>query len=393
MVTPLRMPSTMPPRRGRPWTATARSSSGTKARDGCWAGPRPRSWAAPPRTCWPRRAPPGAPAGQPHWSGTLALRHRDGRTVTVWLLAHRRHSTDGDGAAAGSSSPPGRRRPAARGTIRCAAAIMVQSPCAMAVYDDRLRLHGINDAMAEAVGHAGGAPPGAAASSEIGGRPAGREVGAAHAPRCSPSGRAQGRADLSCGPPTRAARTPGRPAIAPLTDDSEGADRGVCHRRTTSPSSTWPGSGCSWSTRRACASAPRSTSPARPRSWPTSASRPSPTSSASTCWTRPSTAANRRPARSPRRSPCAGPPTSRSPRAAPRPWSSRARRTSTRPPPRRPTPCRSGHTIVATDPADTLSDSGSPGTRYAARGSRSWASTPRCRCRSGPGARPSGWPS
>lgn len=35
-----------------------------------------------------------APAG-PRWDGTVTLRHRDGRTVSVWLLAHHHRSEDG----------------------------------------------------------------------------------------------------------------------------------------------------------------------------------------------------------------------------------------------------------------------------------------------------------
>ncbi|MYS74640.1 PAS sensor protein, partial [Streptomyces sp. SID5926] len=39
----------------------------------------------------------GTPPGHDdeQWSGTLALRHRDGHTVSVWVLAHRRPAADG----------------------------------------------------------------------------------------------------------------------------------------------------------------------------------------------------------------------------------------------------------------------------------------------------------
>ncbi|WP_319664598.1 PAS domain-containing protein, partial [Streptomyces ipomoeae] len=90
--------------------------------------------------------------GSLSWSGTVALRHRDGRTVTAWLLAHHRASKDGDGGGGWlvlcPLDDPG---PLVRDDP-LAAAVMVQSPCAMAVFDDRLRLRGINDVMADAVG-------------------------------------------------------------------------------------------------------------------------------------------------------------------------------------------------------------------------------------------------
>ncbi|MCD7438083.1 PAS domain-containing SpoIIE family protein phosphatase/ATP-binding protein [Streptomyces lincolnensis] len=87
----------------------------------------------------------------PRWDGTLTLRHRDGSTVAVWLLAHRREPADdrpgrwlvvtpleGDGP-----SPPGDPLDDAR---------LVQSPCAVAIYDERLRLRRMNGAMAEILG-------------------------------------------------------------------------------------------------------------------------------------------------------------------------------------------------------------------------------------------------
>ncbi|MEU1406579.1 SpoIIE family protein phosphatase [Streptomyces sp. NPDC005728] len=85
------------------------------------------------------------------WEGTVGLRHRDGRTVDVWLLAHRRPPGNGHGGdwlvvtpltgrdAAAPDDPLGR-------------AGLIQSPCAVAVYDDALRLRRMNDAMAEVIG-------------------------------------------------------------------------------------------------------------------------------------------------------------------------------------------------------------------------------------------------
>ncbi|HKO85160.1 MAG TPA: PAS domain-containing protein, partial [Actinomycetota bacterium] len=79
-----------------------------------------------------------APAG-PRWDGTVALRHRDGHEVSVWLLAHHRPPRDDapgqwllvtplDGAGPQSPDDP------------LATAVLTQSPCAVAVYDERLRL-------------------------------------------------------------------------------------------------------------------------------------------------------------------------------------------------------------------------------------------------------------
>ncbi|WP_405593726.1 SpoIIE family protein phosphatase [Streptomyces sp. NBC_01092] len=82
------------------------------------------------------------------WDGVLTLRHRDGGTVSVWLLAHRVRPQDegpehwlvvtpieGDGPR-----PPGD----PLGEVS-----LLASPCAMAIYDERLRLCRINSVMAE----------------------------------------------------------------------------------------------------------------------------------------------------------------------------------------------------------------------------------------------------
>ncbi|MEU0584739.1 SpoIIE family protein phosphatase [Streptomyces sp. NPDC006132] len=85
------------------------------------------------------------------WSGTLALRHRDGRTVPVWVLAHRR-PPDGpettDWLAVSPPRAPGRELPEDP-LVRAA---LTQSPCATMIFDDRFRLRGVNDAMADLVG-------------------------------------------------------------------------------------------------------------------------------------------------------------------------------------------------------------------------------------------------
>ncbi|MEU9307461.1 SpoIIE family protein phosphatase [Streptomyces sp. NPDC048256] len=85
------------------------------------------------------------------WDGTVTLRHRDGRSVRVWLLAHRLPARADDPGQwlvvtplAGGGTDPS--------DALLAAAGLVQSPCAVAVYDERLRLRRLNDAMREVVG-------------------------------------------------------------------------------------------------------------------------------------------------------------------------------------------------------------------------------------------------
>ncbi|MDQ0597031.1 PAS domain-containing protein [Streptomyces canus] len=72
--------------------------------------------------------------GGPRWDGTVTLRHRDGGTVSVWLLAHHSRSRDGSPGhwlvvtpLEVTASPDG----------PLATAALVQSPCAVAVYDER----------------------------------------------------------------------------------------------------------------------------------------------------------------------------------------------------------------------------------------------------------------
>ncbi|MEV5438370.1 SpoIIE family protein phosphatase [Streptomyces sp. NPDC052682] len=82
------------------------------------------------------------------WSGTLTLRHRDGHSVAVWVLAHRRPPEDGgpgDWLAVTPLEDSGHdlvEDPLVRTAL-------TQSPCATMIFDERLRLRGINDAMAD----------------------------------------------------------------------------------------------------------------------------------------------------------------------------------------------------------------------------------------------------
>ncbi|MBN0042661.1 SpoIIE family protein phosphatase [Streptomyces actuosus] len=118
--------------------------------------------------------PPGpAPAG-PRWNGTLALRHRDGHTVSVWLLAHHVAAQDdrpGHWLVVTPLDPGDPDDP----DDPLAVAGLMQSPCAVAVYDDRLRLRRMNDAMAAVAGLPGDRLRGLTPA-EIGGTPQSEEM-------------------------------------------------------------------------------------------------------------------------------------------------------------------------------------------------------------------------
>ncbi|MGC9539476.1 SpoIIE family protein phosphatase [Streptomyces sp. UG1] len=82
------------------------------------------------------------------WDGILTLRHRDGGTVSVWLLAHRVRPRD-DGHHQWLVVTPiegdGPRLP----DDPLDDVGLLASPCAVAIYDERLRLRRINPVMAE----------------------------------------------------------------------------------------------------------------------------------------------------------------------------------------------------------------------------------------------------
>ncbi|MFD9491888.1 SpoIIE family protein phosphatase [Streptomyces sp. NPDC060005] len=161
--------------------------------------------------------PPG-PAGR-RWDGVLALRHRDGQVVDVWLLAHHLDGTD-DWLLV---TPLDGRQPRAQddSLIR---AVLTQSPCAMAVYDERLRLYGINDAMSQVIGLPEDRIRGLTVA-EIGGRPASREIEREMADVLA-SGRGRDVETYArAGGEDRAHAWLAR--IAPLTD-TDGRVRGVC---------------------------------------------------------------------------------------------------------------------------------------------------------------------
>ncbi|MFF4112903.1 SpoIIE family protein phosphatase [Streptomyces sp. NPDC001714] len=111
---------------------------------------------------------PRAPVGA-RWDGTLGLRHRDGRTIPVWLLAHHNPAHDerpGHWLVVSPLDGGGPRTPG----DPLATAALTQSPCAIAVYDDQLRLRRMNDAMAEVIGLAEERVQGLRVT-EIGGKP------------------------------------------------------------------------------------------------------------------------------------------------------------------------------------------------------------------------------
>ncbi|GGL63761.1 hypothetical protein GCM10010129_04300 [Streptomyces fumigatiscleroticus] len=93
-------------------------------------------------------APPGP--GDARWSGTLALRHRDGHTVTVWVLAHRTEGAD-DGPGCWLAVTPLDAPDTDRSEDPLVRAALAQSPCATMIFDERLRLRGVNDAMVDLI--------------------------------------------------------------------------------------------------------------------------------------------------------------------------------------------------------------------------------------------------
>ncbi|WAZ25859.1 SpoIIE family protein phosphatase [Streptomyces cinnabarinus] len=162
------------------------------------------------------------PAG-PRWDGTLPLRHQDGHRVRVWLLAHHRPPQDGapghwlvvtplEATDAHSTDDP------------LATVALTQSPCAVAVYDERLRLRRINDAMAQVIGLPEERIQGLRIS-EIGGKPQSEEL-EEHMAGVLATGRARDvQTYMRAGGEDRAHAWLAR--MAPVTD-AGGRVRGVC---------------------------------------------------------------------------------------------------------------------------------------------------------------------
>ncbi|KJY38872.1 hypothetical protein VR46_29255, partial [Streptomyces sp. NRRL S-444] len=85
------------------------------------------------------------PAGQERWSGTVALRHRDGRRLEVGLLAHRLASTDGTARWLVASAVT--REPGPPWGEPLQEWAFTQSPCFLAIFDADLRLVRANAGM------------------------------------------------------------------------------------------------------------------------------------------------------------------------------------------------------------------------------------------------------
>ncbi|WP_086562391.1 SpoIIE family protein phosphatase [Streptomyces africanus] len=99
----------------------------------------------------PARGGPPAFAGLSRWSGDVALRHHDGRKLTVRVLAH--HRAPGTGAPAWLLlSALTRRQPRPALDESLVSWSFTQSPCcALALYDTRLRLRRANEGMQRAM--------------------------------------------------------------------------------------------------------------------------------------------------------------------------------------------------------------------------------------------------
>ncbi|WP_314408635.1 SpoIIE family protein phosphatase [Streptomyces kroppenstedtii] len=166
---------------------------------------------------------PGPSAADHRWTGTLALRHDDGGTLCVRLLAHRRRPELGDRSDWLVVTP------LENGTLAgqdeaLAATFLDQSPCATAIFDERLRLRRVNAVMAESLGlpeeHIRGLR-----IPEIGGRPQNEEL-EGHMLRVLRTGRREDvQTYLGTAPAGRAQAWLAR--MAPLTD-AGGRVRGIC---------------------------------------------------------------------------------------------------------------------------------------------------------------------
>ncbi|MEU5540469.1 PAS domain-containing protein, partial [Streptomyces sp. NPDC020362] len=162
------------------------------------------------------------PAGT-RWEGTVALRHRDGRTVSVWLLVHRRLASDGRGGNWLVVTPLTGRDPAAPDDPLERAGL-IQAPCAVAVYDDSLRLRRMNAAMAEVIGLPEDRLRGLRIS-EIGGKPQSEELEQSMLQVLGTGRPLDVQTYMRTGGGERAHTWQAR--MAPVTD-TEGRVRGVC---------------------------------------------------------------------------------------------------------------------------------------------------------------------
>ncbi|GGU01468.1 SpoIIE family protein phosphatase [Streptomyces coeruleorubidus] len=158
------------------------------------------------------------------WSGTVTLRHRDGHAVSAWVVAHRRPPDGPETAEWLAVSPP-------EALVRelpddpLVRAALTQSPCATMIFDERLRLRGVNDAMAALVGLPADRLRGLRPT-DIGSRPQNAEL-EEYLRRVLSTGRRQDmQTYMKASGESRAAHA-WLARLAPLTDDS-GRVRGVC---------------------------------------------------------------------------------------------------------------------------------------------------------------------
>ncbi|GLW46670.1 hypothetical protein Stsp02_23320 [Streptomyces sp. NBRC 14336] len=184
---------------------------------------------------WPADAVVGGPAARlladgelpvpagPRWDGTVPLRHQDGHRVRVWLLAHHRPPRDG---APGSWLVVTPLEPTGPGDTDdpLATAGLDQSPCAIAVYDERLRLRRLNHAMARVIGLPEERIRGLRVS-EIGGKAQSEELEAQMAGVLATGRSRDVQTFMRAGGEERAHAWLAR--MAPVTD-ADGRVRGVC---------------------------------------------------------------------------------------------------------------------------------------------------------------------
>ncbi|MFH8463211.1 SpoIIE family protein phosphatase [Streptomyces sp. NPDC017991] len=162
------------------------------------------------------------PSADDRWIGTLALRHEDGRTLRVWLLAHRRRPELGDRSDWLVVTPLENGTPEAQDDS-LASTFLDQSPCATAIFDERLRLRRVNAVMAESMALPEERIRGLRIS-EIGGRPQNEEL-EGHMLRVLLTGRREDvQTYLGTAPAGRAQAWLAR--MAPLTD-AGGRVRGI----------------------------------------------------------------------------------------------------------------------------------------------------------------------
>jgi PAS domain S-box-containing protein len=157
------------------------------------------------------------------WDGTLTLRHRDGSAVPVWLLAHR-WDPEGEGARRWVVVTPLENDGPVSPDDPLERAPLLQSPCAVAIYDERLRLRRMNSAMAEVLGLPEERVRGLRVP-EMSGRPQSADI-ERHLHRVLTTGRGHDvRTHLPIGDYGRVNAWLAR--MAPITDDT-GRVRGVC---------------------------------------------------------------------------------------------------------------------------------------------------------------------